>query len=102
MLLSILLNMKRRSRTVNKVPKLQINYLMMSSSLSLPPDPTDLNMDNNNNNQNLSNNFINTNTINIQGPHFAIATHNVRGLSTITKQSQLLAHMLDNEISILG
>jgi len=39
---------------------------------------------------------------NIQGPHFAIATHNVHGLSTIMKQSQLIAHMLDNEISILG
>ena len=102
MLLSILLNMKRMSRTVNKVPKLRFNHLMMSSSISLPPDPMDLNMDNNNNNQNLSNNFTNTNTINIQGPHFAIATYNVRGLSTITKQSQLIAHMLDNEISILS
>jgi len=87
---------------VIKVPNLRINHLMMSSSISLPPDPMDLNMDNNNNNQNLSNNFTNTNTINIQGPHFAIATYNVRGLSTITKQSQLIAHMLDNEISILS
>ena len=74
---------------------------MMSSSTTLPPDPTDLNTDNISN-SNLSNNNHNINNINIQGPSFAIAMHNVRGLGSITKQSQLLVHMLENNLSIMG
>ena len=74
---------------------------MMSSSTTLPLDPLDLNTDNISN-TNITNNNLNTNNTNVQGPSFAIATHNVRGFGIVTKQSQLLAHMLENDIGIMG
>ena len=73
----------------------------MSSSTTLPLDPRDLDTNNNSNSDSYYN-IHNTTNLKIQGPSFAIATHNVRGLNSVTKQSQLLAHMLDNDISIMG
>src|SRR5277367_5743652 len=55
-----------------------------------------------NSNFSISPSVINNSRLNISGPSFSIATHNVRGLMSLTKQQQVLSYMQDNNFDVLG